>query len=265
MGHPQWHAAPLLCCNQTNCSLRHARGTPSCFPQFVPVVRSQVPPDCVWIEGDNAHNSVDSRYYGPIPSALLEGRVLARVWPPNQAGWMARSETPTRSRRLNEERTAEGGAVQFQPQTTAERFGVEAGAHSSEISLLGGEASFSGDGDPARAGAPLSSLLADGSANTDATRSVEGGSGEAPPLSPFPPHLSFGGSPPPAAFEADAMARPPSAPDAASAEGDGPLPAPVSSFAAPPERPHRVGQVAYGAGAVHAVPRFRYAAAFELR
>lgn len=41
----------------------------------------RVPDGHVWLEGDNAPLSRDSRHYGPIPIALLKGRVVARVWP----------------------------------------------------------------------------------------------------------------------------------------------------------------------------------------
>ena len=33
-------------------------------------------------EGDNSESSVDSRVFGEVPEGLIEGRVLAVVWPP---------------------------------------------------------------------------------------------------------------------------------------------------------------------------------------
>lgn len=45
----------------------------------------RVPAGHVWVEGDNPHNSVDSRFYGPLPTALIRGRVLCRVWPFHRA------------------------------------------------------------------------------------------------------------------------------------------------------------------------------------
>ena len=41
----------------------------------------QVPTGHVWLQGDNTLNSTDSRHYGPVPYALLEGRVFLRVSP----------------------------------------------------------------------------------------------------------------------------------------------------------------------------------------
>ncbi|KAL8032290.1 hypothetical protein ABFX02_13G086300 [Erythranthe guttata] len=41
-----------------------------------------VPKGHIWIEGDNAHNSHDSRQFGPVPYALLHSRVFFVVWPP---------------------------------------------------------------------------------------------------------------------------------------------------------------------------------------
>lgn len=38
-----------------------------------------VPPGHVWIIGDNAAASIDSRTYGPVPMALVWSRVVARV------------------------------------------------------------------------------------------------------------------------------------------------------------------------------------------
>ncbi|KAL7568525.1 hypothetical protein ACA910_002641 [Epithemia clementina (nom. ined.)] len=40
-----------------------------------------IPDGHLWVEGDNPSNSSDSRTYGPVPMALLRGRVLFRVWP----------------------------------------------------------------------------------------------------------------------------------------------------------------------------------------
>lgn len=38
-----------------------------------------IPKGHVWLAGDNASNSTDSRDYGPVPLGLVKGRVLARV------------------------------------------------------------------------------------------------------------------------------------------------------------------------------------------
>lgn len=39
----------------------------------------KVPRGSVWLAGDNASNSIDSRDYGPVPEALLRGLVVAKV------------------------------------------------------------------------------------------------------------------------------------------------------------------------------------------
>ena len=44
-----------------------------------------VPPGCVWLLGDNRRNSTDSRVYGPVPTDIVKGRVVLRVWPLDQA------------------------------------------------------------------------------------------------------------------------------------------------------------------------------------
>ena len=38
-----------------------------------------VPKGHIWISGDNAADSRDSRLYGPVPMALIHGRLFARV------------------------------------------------------------------------------------------------------------------------------------------------------------------------------------------
>ncbi|KAL7546322.1 hypothetical protein ACHAWF_009656, partial [Thalassiosira exigua] len=40
-----------------------------------------VPPGHLWIEGDNALNSLDSRSYGAVPASLVIGTVVCRLWP----------------------------------------------------------------------------------------------------------------------------------------------------------------------------------------
>ena len=42
-----------------------------------------VPPGQAWLLGDNRAASLDSRNYGPVPVALIQGRVAAVVWPPS--------------------------------------------------------------------------------------------------------------------------------------------------------------------------------------
>lgn len=40
----------------------------------------------VWLEGDNAQMSTDSRHYGYVPRVLVRSRVCLRVWPPARFG-----------------------------------------------------------------------------------------------------------------------------------------------------------------------------------
>jgi mitochondrial inner membrane protease subunit 1 len=44
-----------------------------------------VPRGHAWLEGDNPEHSTDSREYGPVPLALVRGRIVCRFWPLTQA------------------------------------------------------------------------------------------------------------------------------------------------------------------------------------
>ena len=48
---------------------------------------TQVPEGHCWLIGDNVDASRDSRFYGPLPLALIKGKVIARVWPLDRRGW----------------------------------------------------------------------------------------------------------------------------------------------------------------------------------
>jgi signal peptidase I len=47
-----------------------------------------VPPETVFVLGDNRGNSADSRIFGPVPESTVVGRAFARVWPVGQASFL---------------------------------------------------------------------------------------------------------------------------------------------------------------------------------
>ncbi len=61
----------------------------------------QVPTGHVWIQGDNLTHSLDSRQYGPVPLAMVRGRVLVQVGHQSYcsrslfSGWMPSSRPGT--------------------------------------------------------------------------------------------------------------------------------------------------------------------------
>jgi inner membrane protease subunit 1 len=48
----------------------------------------QVPEGHCWVIGDNMAASRDSRHFGPMPMALIQGKAFARVFPWSERKWL---------------------------------------------------------------------------------------------------------------------------------------------------------------------------------
>ncbi|CAF9904208.1 MAG: hypothetical protein HETSPECPRED_003428 [Heterodermia speciosa] len=53
----------------------------------------QVPEGHCWLIGDNVEASRDSRFYGPVPLAMVKGKVVARIKPWGRVEWVENSLT----------------------------------------------------------------------------------------------------------------------------------------------------------------------------
>jgi signal peptidase I len=49
-----------------------------------------VPPDALFVLGDNRNDSTDSHVFGPVPVPFVIGRAVLRVWPPGRFGRVSR-------------------------------------------------------------------------------------------------------------------------------------------------------------------------------
>tara|TARA_B110001452_G_scaffold205331_1_gene175346 strand:- start:837 stop:1076 length:240 start_codon:yes stop_codon:yes gene_type:complete len=49
-----------------------------------------VPRGCVWVEGDNANNSIDSHTFGAVATELIDAKVVCKLWPLREVGLIPR-------------------------------------------------------------------------------------------------------------------------------------------------------------------------------
>ncbi|KAL2830048.1 peptidase S24/S26A/S26B/S26C [Aspergillus cavernicola] len=54
----------------------------------------EVPQGHVYVLGDNQPWSRDSRNYGPLPMGLINGKVIARIWPLSKVQWVENTLKP---------------------------------------------------------------------------------------------------------------------------------------------------------------------------
>ncbi|KAJ8908837.1 hypothetical protein NDN08_005541 [Rhodosorus marinus] len=60
----------------------------------------RIPEGHGWFEGDNLRKSSDSNSFGPVSLGLVEGRVLAIVWPWHRATGLGNEENPAYEDRI---------------------------------------------------------------------------------------------------------------------------------------------------------------------
>jgi inner membrane protease subunit 1 len=65
-----------------------------CGFEFYETDEQQVPKGHCWVVGDNMPYSRDSRHFGPLPMALIKGKVIAKVFPWSERGWIANGLNP---------------------------------------------------------------------------------------------------------------------------------------------------------------------------
>lgn len=65
-----------------------APSSPSFLSQHLTNVNFQIPPGHCWLVGDNMTASRDSRIFGPVPLALVRGKVLAKINSPFSYQWL---------------------------------------------------------------------------------------------------------------------------------------------------------------------------------
>lgn len=59
----------------------------------------------MWLEGDAqgpALTSEDSKTWGPVPMALVQGKAEAVLWPPARIGWVQQVPVPARVVKMND-------------------------------------------------------------------------------------------------------------------------------------------------------------------
>ena len=77
--HMHWHHTSVTVVSMQKRLRLNASEITAVLCVFAGRVYQVVPRGHVWLQGDNARNSTDSRHYGPVPAALIRGKVLYRV------------------------------------------------------------------------------------------------------------------------------------------------------------------------------------------